>query len=69
MKYTMLYNSKRYSMHNCYAYVERKHKLEPCLTVGSESTEETGFYSNVQIEPSNEQDHCESKDKQMCVGK
>ena len=35
-------------------YVERKHKLEPCLTVGSESIEETGFYSNVQIEPSNE---------------
>ena len=38
-------------------YVERKHKLEPCPSIGSESTDETSFYAQVKVQPSNEQSH------------
>ena len=36
-------------------YRERKHKLKPCPDVSSESIEETGFHSNIQVKPCNEQ--------------
>ena len=38
-------------------YIERKHKLEPCPAIGTESTDKTSFYSQVKVQPRYEYGH------------